>query len=474
MTNIRMRLESHRFKQRRTGISIVSRIISRSRDREALWIMNCLVKVGSYMELKIVDQLNTLKTLEPDWSRLLNENGNDNPFMQFDWIFKWWQFFGSEFKMHIVMIYDNTGIIAICPLMIRQKGLLRLIQFIGFPQANYMDLLIANESYRVAGVNQIMLYLQTAASWHMVDLRGFLEDSPNYSLICQYLQQENISFFITQKPAYAIKLTGKNFDNFLKARSSKYNSIRSMKSSEKKLKLLGNLSFIDVSMADMDMIFGLHDKRWQRKLDTSGFSEPKNRQFFKELASSTDPHLKTHVTALHLNKRLLAYEYGFECNGRNLLYQIAHDDDFNIFGPGKLIIKEKIRSGFSDGISILDFSIGYERYKTEWSDNLFNVNRVIFSMKGIIAKSVYAKYYLKEKAIAFIKRYPRLVSFKRNFLGQVRFYLSVHFLAGVVVSVKKIIHQYGWIGLLGKICRFLSGLIYERQEWIVYEHKLGP
>jgi hypothetical protein len=43
----------------------------------------------------------------------------------------------------------------------------------------------------------------------------------------------------------------------------------------------------------------------------------------------------------------------------------------------------------------------------------------------------------------------------------------------LVHSVKKVICKYGWFGLLGKIGRFLSGLVYERQEWIIYEQKVG-
>ena len=91
----------------------------------------------------------------------------------------------------------------------------------------------------------------------------------------------------------------------------------------------------------MDIIFELHDKQWKKRSDTSGFTNEKEKEFFRSLARIKEGPMITEIDSLYINDTVIAYDYGFNCRGRFLGYVMSYDEDFEVYSPGRILQKRK-------------------------------------------------------------------------------------------------------------------------------------
>lgn len=374
------------------------------------------------MKVKIVKNIKELYPYKDIWEKIIEENNIDIPFLQFDWIVKWWNYFGYEGKMYLLVVLEENVVKGFCPFMMVGKGLYKEIRFIGYPHASYADFLLFRDG-REKTIEFIMDYLMGINEVFIFNLIGFFEDSPNYILLKDYMLKKGIRHYIRGVESPYILICDKEFDKYFKARS-KHSSIRNIKKVEKRLKRLGNLEFKRIDDDRIEEGFNLHNKRWEKKLDTSRFTMDKERRFFKQLAIDREGPINACIYSLTVDERLIAIGYCFNCRERRLFYHIAHDDDFAIYGPGKILTKNIIKEAFINGMRIFDFSIGYERYKSEWTDEKTFVNRILFSTRGVISRIILERYIVKQKIIELLKKDYRIVMFKRNKLGLIRYNLE--------------------------------------------------
>lgn len=378
------------------------------------------------MKVKVVKNIKELYPYKDIWGKIVEENNVDIPFLQFDWIVEWWNYFGSDKKMFLLVIFKENEIMGFCPLMMINKGLYKEIRFIGYPHASYADFLLFNDT-REKTIEFIVDYLSGINEICIFNLNGFFENSPNYILLKDYMFKSRKAHYIRGVESFYILIEDKEFDEYFKTRI-KHNSIKNIKKKEKRLKKMGSVAFKIIDDEKIDDIFNIHSKRWEKKLDTSRFTKDKEKKFFKQLALDKRNPVNACIYSLTIDERLIAFGYCFNCRGRKLFYQISHDDDFADYGPGKILTKNVIREAFINGTKIFDFSIGYERYKYEWTDEKTFVNRILFSTRGIISGIILKKYIFKEKIIKLLKKNYSLVIFKRNKLGHLRYKLLKMFI----------------------------------------------
>jgi len=75
------------------------------------------------------------KGLAAAWSSLLQESASDTLFLTHEWLNAWWEVFGSERELYILLVRDSEELIGIAPLIrreVRHYGLLpfRRLEFL--------------------------------------------------------------------------------------------------------------------------------------------------------------------------------------------------------------------------------------------------------------------------------------------------------------------------------------------------------
>lgn len=423
------------------------------------------------MRIERIDCIDNLLKYKSDWNRILSEMKNDNLFLELDWIEKWWAFFGSHYRLCVLVLLKDGEIAGFGPFMETDKGLCKEIGFIGSREASSMDLML-RDPYREEGVAAICNFFRNQKGRKIIKLHGIPESSQNYELLKKYLEEDKAFTFSSFLNSYYIYIQGKDFYSHLEDKFGK-ETRANMNKREKRINRLGALTYKRIPPSKLDEIFEVHEKRWQRKIGNSSFSKGDNKEFYKELALKNDLGFEVTVDALLLKDRVISFVFGFEHNKRYLFKRIAHDDDFYFFSPGELVLKKKIEECFSFGEGIIDFGSGYEPFKAKWTDVHEKLTTVFFSADNLQSTLVLLlKYWTKIRLIAAIKNNKPLYHFKKYTLGKIKFTLSGSHLSSVLDKIRRTIKQYGLLKYMGNRLGAWTGKVFHYQRHVILERKL--
>lgn len=420
--------------------------------------------IDNEIKIKEIDDIEELERLRPAWNKILGNDNRCSPFTELDFIVSWWSFFKDKNRLFILQILENEKTIGFCPLMITKIGFYNIVRFIGFPQANFMDFIIDDE-YKKRTIEAIVDYLKSKKMFFY--LSGIPENSKNIELFLEYLKKKNKSYFVRDIEELFIKIDGQDFDEYYNNRFKSHER-KEMKRRENKLKELGSFIYGYLDKDRIDEIFDIHERRWKKKLDGSRFSDKGVKEFYKYLALKDDLSFKTCVNTINLNNRIIAFKYGYECKNKYVSHRICHDDYFSLYGPGKLMTKERVMECFYRGMDEYNFGTGYSSYKAEWTDGRVRIKNIYFAGSGFITKLIYLKHCLLERVKCLLKRADLIVVFKDKVLGKIIYYLSLESLENLYKKIDIKIKELGIFGIAKSFVKRIGEWIFLKEKYTVY------
>lgn len=368
------------------------------------------------MELIRIHTWEELQWGKTEWAQILEDNQNSNPFVEFEWVSLWVKRLGKGKNIQIIGVRNEGEYIGFFPFIKKSSIFGNVYEMIGLGQSNYMDFIILREQVEEI-IRFVFEQMINDEPQIIFNLHGILESSPTYPLLVDFIKKKKYGCSIHKVVTPYINLEKIQMDEYLDKRKKLHRLDRR----EKRLHLLGNVEHRICEVDEMDLIFQIHDKRWQKKNDTSGFTNEAERAFYKKLFQSKGGRLETIVDALYVEGKMIAFNYGFLCGNRYLSYVLGYDDDFESFSPGRMLEKEAIVHYVNTDTTIFDLSIGYEPYKFEWSTHLDQTAKFVFSSKGFRASCGRKYYSIKEKLIERLKKNRKTVLFKRDTLGYLKY-----------------------------------------------------
>ena len=421
------------------------------------------------MKLEILNKIEELKHYKTEMGEILNGNNNDNPFLTYDWIVRWWRYFGEDHELFILVMKNEDILAGLCPFMITKKAFVPEVNFISYPNASYMDIIVLSE-YREEFIRQLGIFIKKMKGSFLFNLHGLSESSPNLELLRECLKQSRKRFFLKCIKTYFIQINGQSFDSYFKSRST-HRSVKNIVNNENKIRELGTLIWQRQNLDELDAIFDIHKKRWLKKNDCSGFSKGETRDFFKNLVQDKEiSSFKPLVYTLKIDSRMIGFAYGFECNGKYLFYRIAHDDDFAVYGPGKIITKKIIKYCCDNGYKVFDFLRGYERFKMEWSNSEKCVNSIVFPTNGFMANLAYCLCCAIDRMKCTLKKLKSAVYFKKVAYGRLKYYFSIKYLRRIKKRIINKKNNDGILAVFGGILRKICKTVYDSEKYYILKN----
>lgn len=399
------------------------------------------------MELILIKSYKHLSIYEKEWSEILADNKNTNPFIEYEFVYNWWRFLGEKEEVEIYAVKENNKITAFFPFQIKRKWFGSLLHFLALGDANYMDIVVRNRDK-----DRLIMFVFDSLikqKKHIVfSLHGLLESLGTSDKLSNYLKARSLKEKYRSIVTPYIDLQNLSYDEYMNTRKK----LHGLDRREKKLRLLGEVRLEISPAAQMERIFDVHKKRWEKKNDTSGFSSDRKKAFFRYLAEQSNGEFGVRLTSLSLEDEIIAFTYGFSCRERYLDYVLGHDPDFDVYSPGRVLVKEKIKKSITDGFQKLDMSIGYEPYKFDWNTDIDYTRKTIFSTNTLRTKIYRNFLWAKEYFISNIRKHYSLVSFRRNTLGKIQYYLR---------NEEKVNRKiYTWY-------KKVQPLVYERKQYYI-------
>lgn len=334
------------------------------------------------MHFEIVDSYEKFLLLENQWTELLFAYPNGTIFQTFGWVRSWYESYGEDKDIRIILGFEKDKIGLIVPLYLDQKAkykrLYKTYRFLGDIRADYLSIIY--EDHRACQWADLLEYMQKTLGASSI-YKFFRTPTVNYNenSFFKYLNEHTISCKSDPQNCYGI-----DFNNPLPKLRNK-----TLKYSEKKLSQMGKLNYWicpdEITLMDrIDTFFESHIRRWQQTSTPSLFNNKQNIDFYKYLVRILFKHGFIHYSELQLNGRQIAAHFGFIYQDRFYYYKPTYDIDLQKYSPGTLLMMDLIEDMKRRKITYFDFLRGKEGYKLKFS-NTETVISSLFYFEGKMA-----------------------------------------------------------------------------------------
>jgi CelD/BcsL family acetyltransferase involved in cellulose biosynthesis len=308
-------------------------------------------------------RIDDLEAIGADWDAMVRAMPRPSPFMLHAWLAEWWRHHGhGDLSIHVA--WRGGHLVGGLPFHVRRTFGLRLLEFVGGHDSALADILLADPTdLEAAGA----VARHAVASPHdAADVFGLTSDS--------LLRAElgDTGLHVIERVEAPVLDISSGWDNVYREKTtSKKRNLH--KRRRRQLGELGELSVQvartpDELMAALEEAFRLHELRWEGRPDGSGFATPVGRQFYRSVLGRMAEDDIPRILILSVGGRAVAFHLYFAFCGRMYVHRLAFDPAVGRFSPGVVSTLDAIEAAEAEGLTVVEFLGGDERYKVELAD----------------------------------------------------------------------------------------------------------
>ncbi len=310
--------------------------------------------------------------LETVWNDVAEAAGLDHPFLEHAWIRTWWECFGAESALHILVVKADDQPIAIAPLMltpIRMWGIkVRRLGFFYNVHVPRADILIARcpqEAYRA-----IWRHLSRNCSWDLLQLCQLPEGSETLNAIPRLAAGDHCPTGAWQSCSSPHLPLRTPWGQYFGGLSSKHRG--NLRNRFKRLKGLGPVESeaitSDEKLGDaLEEGLRLEAAGWKGKSYTAISCDPDTCRFYSMLARRAAERGWILLNFLYAGSKRIAFEYCLAYKKRMYRLKSGYDPSYARYSPSNLLSCVVLRNAFEQGITRYDFLGGSDDWKLKWT-----------------------------------------------------------------------------------------------------------
>ena len=333
------------------------------------------------LRTRLVTDAAGLRALGPAWDEVLSRSETPTPFLTHAWATSWWDAFGADQELRIVVLEDDEGIAGIAPFARarRRAGPLAYhaleilgtgpLLFLGMGLSDRSDLLLAR--HREACAAAVLEHLAAERpTWDVVDLRFLPETSVTARVLAE--RAAALGFGISSEPCSDspfLTLSG----TWTEYASRRGKSLRQrIARGWKRLEALGEVR-IELDAGENDPMAALRCAAevsldsWKERAGSALFLHAKVREFLEVVVPALAVRGGFYAALLHVGGRVAAHELGFRMGGKLWSYDSAFRRELAAGSPGMILTARVLERAWTEGLGEYDFLRGGEGYKSSWT-----------------------------------------------------------------------------------------------------------
>jgi CelD/BcsL family acetyltransferase involved in cellulose biosynthesis len=298
-----------------------------------------------------VEEVGSPETLAAEWTKLAERGGN--VFGSWEWLSLWWEHYGSGRTLRIAACRRDDGeLVAVLPLYMYSRGRLRIARFLGHGPGDELGPICAPSDRPLAA----RALRRVAEQW---GLHLLVADRLPGDAAWRELGGSNLH--VEASPL--IRLETRSWDEFMAAKSRNFR--QQTGKLERRLAREHRVEFRvtddgDRLQRDLDLLFGLHGRRWSGQVsEFHGVDQPFQRAFAERAFELGWLRLRF----LEVDGRAVATSYVLRFGNVDAEYQNGRDPDFERASVGFVLLNQAVRSAVEDGLAEYRFLRGGEEYK---------------------------------------------------------------------------------------------------------------
>ncbi len=330
----------------------------------------------SNMTIRVVTEAKEFESLGEVWDELSQNSGHDTSvYLTHEWLWTWWRHFGEGKKLNILLIERERQVIGIVPLMRTEYrlGLLRLRALETIGSVNYNCVGLTQSENREEVIAAFLAYMAEELANNGLVLRLTLvpEDSEFLALLRKNIPSFADNLAVQEKattvaPYIALPAT---WDEYFRSLSGNRRWIL-----RRRLRALEEAHVVDFQECTVDALdarlnefFDLHQKRWQSVNVKGVFADPRNKEFYRDIATQFLERGWLHFSCLTVDGEMASAEYGFVYGRKFYAATAARDPRYSKYSVGHLHCMFLIRETIEKGLREYDLLRGDEPYKFYWT-----------------------------------------------------------------------------------------------------------
>jgi CelD/BcsL family acetyltransferase involved in cellulose biosynthesis len=343
-------------------------------------------------EINDVEQFHALRA---EWNDLLQKSSDNNIFLTWEWLFNWWQCYGRNNKLRIIIIKKGSKIIGIAPFMenkYRQGPVsVNVMENLCSEECDYSGIILAEEKQEA--LTLLMDYLSGIIKTENLIVRMYHvpENSAFLTLLREQYQSLSKSLYLDEQPSsfcpyILLPATWGDYLHTL-SKNSRKNIVRKLQHLQKD-HVVEFKKVVDQKdlLEKLQILFDTHQKRWEKENIVSKFVKPETKDFYISVSKTFQENKWLDFSYLSVDGKPLSLYWAFIYN--NILWWMtcAVDLEYSEYSTGNVHMAKAIENSIQNGLKKFDFLKGDEGHKGHWTnDKTINV-KITFTNNSIRGK----------------------------------------------------------------------------------------
>lgn len=341
------------------------------------------------LQIDCYKDLAALEFLRPAWEGLLARIPTASIFSTWEWLASWWRAYGEGSELLVLGCTSAGGeLVGVAPLALHQQRVapgirLRTLRFMGDGSGDSDNLdILAVPGHEPAVISAILAFLrQEERTWDLAQLNLLPWYSPTGIELRSQLHSLGWTAFQYTDPGCVLHLP-ETWEAYLKEVSRKER--KNIRTWERRLARDGQARFYKCTHeaelpACLQVLFDLHQKRWQSRGEPGRFVSAARRQFYHEIGRLFLARNWLEFWLLDVNGQPAAAEFSFRY--RDTVYALQQGFDMR---HAQLSVQDAIRAHvlrevIQQGVRHYDFLGGQNVRKERWGAEVRNYVNIHFA-----------------------------------------------------------------------------------------------
>lgn len=341
-----------------------------------------------------------LAALEEAWNVLWAATPEVSGFQSHAWVETCLQQLRTESSLYLGVVERDGRPVAIFPTQLTKRGRLT---FIGRGVSNYSGPVFLPD-FLADSVRAWGEHLSADENVKTIDLAGLRERSPFFALVVGAggLPGWGAPVTVATNTCPEVDLRP-GWEELQQGHKSKQRSTWRRKAN--RLSRLGALEFVEAQdpaalEEAMPRMIELFEQRWEGQRIRGGFSS--HGPFQAQAATRLAQERLALLSSLRLDGEIVAFAYGVRGRAVTSSYVLAHDDRFDRYSPGLLLLLRILEAACRRGDSSYDFSVGDVPYKSLWMTGRQEVYRAIWG-RGRRRGALQSRAWARARSIDWLR-----------------------------------------------------------------------
>ena len=351
------------------------------------------------------------RSLRDDWQHLFMRCPGLTPFNSWEWLFSWWQAYGVERQLRILLVHVDGTLAGIAPLCINRETTAlrtpcRVLRFIGDGSFDSDHLGFLIDPARQTLVMQLVEdWLRHDRDWDVLAMREITGSSGLNAAMRDLAGNLGLHFRIDESACAVLDLPA-SYEEFMHSRQSRFRT--KVRSLTRKIDQ-GDIVFETQCGPDdlrrkLRSLFDLHQRRWNAVGQPGVFGSSTKRLFYAHFVPRFARNGWLRLYSLRRGQDYVAHQLCFGIAGTTYLLQEGFDVSDPTASFGQMLRAAVVRHLIDLGETRYDFLGGFSPHKEDWGAKSGTMIHVLVARDNLKALLYFNAPAWRESIAAKAKR----------------------------------------------------------------------